>query len=60
MFGIFDLAFPKIVDLTIFVRESFIFAGNSLVRRGALSFPRAIPSSVAANFLACRAAVFIP
>jgi len=26
VFGIFDLAFP--VDPTIFVRESFIFAGN--------------------------------
>ena len=41
MFGIFDLAFPKIVDPTIFVRESFIFAGNSLARRaGAFFFAR--------------------
>ena len=28
MFGIFDLTFSKIVDPTIFVRESFIFAGK--------------------------------
>ena len=41
MFGIFDLAFSKIVDPTIFVRESFIFAGNSLARRaGAFFFTR--------------------
>ena len=33
MFGIFDLAYPKIVDLTIFVRKSFIFAGNFLACR---------------------------
>ena len=33
MFGIFDLAYPKIVDPTIFVRKSFIFAGNFLARR---------------------------
>ena len=33
MFGIFDLAFPKIVDPTIFVQESFIFVGNFLARR---------------------------
>lgn len=41
MFGIFDLAFTKIVDPTIFVRESFIFARNSLARRaGAFFFTR--------------------
>ena len=41
MFGIFDLAFLKIVDPTIFVREYFIFAGNSLARRaGAFFFAR--------------------
>ena len=33
MFDIFDLAYPKIVDPTIFVRESFIFAGNFLAHR---------------------------
>ena len=33
MFDIFDLTFSKIVDPTIFVRKSFIFAGNSLARR---------------------------
>ena len=33
MFAIFDLAFPKIVDPTIFIRESFIFAGNFLAHR---------------------------
>jgi len=42
------------MDPTIFVREYFIFAGNSLVRRGALSFPCAIPSPVARNSFAHR------
>jgi len=33
VFGIFDLTFSKIVDPTIFVRESFIFAVTFLARR---------------------------
>ena len=36
MFGIFDLPFTK--DPTIFVRESFIFAGNSLAHRAGVFF----------------------
>jgi len=52
VFGIFDLTFPKIVDPTIFVRESFIFAGNFLTRRAGAFFSRAIPSPVARSFAA--------
>ena len=48
MFGIFDLAFPKIVDPTIFVRKSFIFAEI---------FSRVARAPVAANCLAHRAAL---
>jgi len=45
VFGIFDLAYPKIVDPTIFVRESFIFAENFLARRvGARRAPLFRPS----------------
>jgi len=41
VFGIFDLTFPKIVDSTIFVRESFIFGRISLAcRAGAFLFAR--------------------
>ena len=38
MFGIFDLAFTKIVDPTIFVCKSFIFVGNSLALRAGAFF----------------------
>ena len=61
MFGIFDLAFPKIVDPTIFVRESFIFAGNSLARRAGAFFSRAIPSLITHNSWMPRSSIsFVP
>ena len=40
MFVIFDLTFSKIVDPTIFVWESFIYAVNSLARRVGVFFAR--------------------
>ena len=59
MFGIFDLTFPKIADPTIFVRESFIFAGNFLARRAGarrVQFLRTSPPIVSRVARPCRPA----
>ena len=59
MFGIFDLAFPKIVNPTIFVRESSIFARNFLARRAGArraQFLRPSPPIVSRVARPCRPA----
>ena len=59
MFSIFNLAFSKIVDPTIFVRESFIFAENFLARRAGArraQFLRPSPPIVSRVARPCRPA----
>ena len=56
MFGIFNLAYPKIVDPAIFVWESFIFAGNFLARRAGAR--RALFLRPSPPILSCVAAWF--